>query len=211
MYNSNELGKLSDRELLAEARLFENNLETSAASLGLTSSDHLAMKAVNDQFETQLDEWDAAQTQYGIKSAAKDDGRKSTLAKMRSKRNQIYANEDVSNAALAAVNLPPRDTVKTDSPAPSTAPFGLIEYGKLKHTIHFRDAATPDKKAKPAGMQSCEIYAYIGTTAPTSEKDFDYVGDDTNSPYINNFMMADAGKKVWFMLRWKSKSGAKGT
>lgn len=210
MYNSNELGALSDRELLAVARQYEAQLGVSAASLGFTPAEELAIKLQNDQFESALDDWDAAQAVFDSKKEAKNDRRKATLAELRDQRNRIYANKNVSDAVLASYNLPPRDTVKTDAPAPSSAPFGLIDYGKLKHTIHFRDAAAPDRKAKPAGMQGCEIWHFIGTAAPLSEKDFSYLATDTNSPYEVTYEMEDAGKKVFYLLRWLSKSGERG-
>ena len=102
------------------------------------------------------------------------------------------------------------DDVKTDSPSPSSAPFGLIEYGKLKHIIHFRDSNTPDSEAKPKGMLGCEIYRHIGNAPPASEADFDFVTLDTGSPYVAFYTMADAGKKVFYQLRWISKSGERG-
>lgn len=212
MYNSNELGKLSDRDLLAESRNFEAQLETSAASLGLTSADHLALKAVNDQFETQLNEWDAAQTQYATKSAAKDDGRKNTLGKLRSNRNKIYVNTDVSDAVLASVNMPPRDKVKSDLPelADTSFPIGWIDTVQLKHIIHFRDVNTPDTTRKPEGVRSCEIYRFIGDSPPPLE-DFDFVADDTNTPYVCNYTSADVGKKAIYRLRWRSKDDSVGT
>lgn len=210
MYNSNELGKLSDRDLLAEARAYETKLTVNPADLNFTNTDAAEVKSVNDEFETTLDAWDAVELQEAEILESKSNGRKKVLGKLRSHRKTVYADDSISSETLAGYGMPPRDTVKTPSPAPTTAPIGWIDYGKLKHTIHFRDSATPDKKAKPAGMQGCEIWRYIGAAAPTAESDFDYVATDTDSPYIAFFQMADAGKKCFYLLRWISKSGERG-
>ena len=33
---------------------------------------------------------------------------------------------------------------------------------------------------------------------------------DTSSPHVVNYPMTDAGKKVWYRLRWVTTSGEKG-
>ena len=210
MLNSNELGKLSDRELLAQARAYEAKLYTDGTSLNFGTTEADAMKDVNNLFETTLDAWDAVQIEEAGISQSKSDNRKALLAEWRRQRNVLYADTSVSDSALANAGVPPRDMVKTASAAPATAPVGHVDYGKLKHVIHFRDSATPDKKAKPAGMQGCEIWRFVGTAAPVSEGDYDYVATDSDSPYVAFYSMADAGKKVYYLLRWISKSGARG-
>jgi len=210
MLSSKDLGNLSDRDLLAEARVYEGKLTANPSMLNLTVAEANAVKGFNDGFETALDAWDAVQMDYDGKNQGKNDFRKNVLDELRGQRNVIYADKTVTDAALASAGLPPRDTVKTASPAPTTAPLGSVDYGKLRHTIHFRDSATPDKRAKPKGMQGCEIWRFIGTAPPTSESDYNYVATDTDSPYVAFYTMADAGKKVYYLLRWLSKSGERG-
>ena len=210
MLNSKELGALSDRELLAEARAFGTKLEDNPAGLNLTSADATALASLNDGFEASLNEWDDAQIRESSKNQAKNDWRRQVLDKLRNYRNAAYADPSITDEGLTGYGLPPRDKVKTASPAPTTAPLGQIDYAKLKHTIHFRDSATPDRKAKPKGMQGCEIWRFVGTAAPASESDFDYLATDSDSPYVAFYEMTDSGKKVYYLLRWLSKSGERG-
>ncbi|CAN5215555.1 hypothetical protein BH10ACI1_BH10ACI1_27160 [soil metagenome] len=210
MLNSEQLGNLSDRDLLAQSRAYEAKITADAASLNFTNLEGDAIKNFNNSFESSLDQWGAVQIQEAGISQAKVDGRKALLAELRRQRNVAYADKSVSESALAAAGMPPRDTTKTPTPAPKTAPIGYVDYGKLKHVISFRDSATPDKKAKPAGMLGCEIWRFIGTAPPTAESDYQYVATDTDSPYVSMFQMADAGKKVYYQLRWLSKSGERG-
>jgi len=210
MYNSEQLGRLSDRDLLAYLRAYEGKLTGDEASLNFTTAESDVIKNLNDEFETVLDSWDAVQIEEAGISQLKTARRGALLSEYRGQRNTAYADKTISEAALAEKGIPPRDKTKTASPAPSTAPLGWVDYGKLKHIIHFRDSATPDKKAKPAGMRGCEIWRFIGTAPPTSEDDFRYVATDTDSPYTANFVMADAGKMAYYVLRWISNSGETG-
>ncbi len=126
-------------------------------------------------FETTLNQWDAVQIEEAGINEAKEAGRAGLLAEVRRQRNVLYADTGVSESSLASAGLPPRDKTKTDSAAPKNAPIGWVDYGKLKHTIHFRDSATPDKKAKPDGVRGCEIWHFIGATPPINADDYDYM------------------------------------
>lgn len=210
MLNSNELGALSDRDLLAESRAYEVKLKGDPTQLNLTPADASEVESVNNDFEKTLDNWDAAQMAEDAASQAKKAARKTVLNKLRNHRNQAYADSSITEEKLAGYGIPPRDKIKTASPAPTSAPIGYVDYGKLKHTIYFRDSATPDSEAKPKGMRGCEIWRFTGAGAPASESDFDYVATDTASPYVAFYTMADAGEKVSYLLRWISNSGETG-
>jgi hypothetical protein len=67
-----------------------------------------------------------------------------------------------------------------------------------------------DRAAKPKGKLGAEIWRHIGTKLPAGEADFQFITLDTATPYVVYYTMADAGKKVWYMLRSVSKNGDKG-
>lgn len=208
--NNSKLGKLPDRELLAGVRIFNNTTTAVPTEYALTAAQATELNDELDGFETELDAYEQAQADEDTALRAKRTRRKKIVELARQQFKLARSASGITDEKLAAANLDAYDDEPTPSKTPTTAPFGIIEYGKLKHTIYFRDSATPDSEAKPQGMQSCEIWRYIGDTPPTGEADFDYVADDTNSPYTCFYTMADAGKKVWYILRWKSKSGEKG-
>lgn len=210
MLNSTQLGALSDRELLAESRLYEAKLTDDPAGLNFTSATATGLKALNDSFEASLDAHDASEAAQEADRVTKDDWHDKVLNELRRQRNIAYADTTITKEMLAGFGLPPRDATKTETPAPTTAPTGRVEYGKLKHTIHFRDSATPDRKAKPKGVRGCEIWRYIGTTPPTTENDLSYVATDSDSPYVAFYEMQDANKIVYYTLRWVSNNGETG-
>jgi len=209
MYNSRELGNLSDRDLLAESRSYEAHITTNAAGLNLATADSDAIKGVNNAYENSNDQKDLLAHQFDGAVVLNKTNRKNVLKELRRQRNVLYADTSLSDNDLALAGLPPRDKEQTASAAPANAPSGRVEYGKLKHTIYFKDSLS-DSDAKPKGIMGCEIYHFIGSTAPTSEKDWEYLALDTSSPYIVYYEAEDANKKVFYQLRWVSKSGERG-
>ena len=209
MYNSKELGNLSDRDLLAESRSYEEYVTGNEAGLNFTTADSDAIKSVNNAFESSSDQKDLLEDQLDGVIVLNKNNRKNVLKEYRRQRNVLYADTTLTDADLAKAGLPPRDKEQTASAAPTTAPGGRVEYGKLKHTIYFKDSLS-DSDAKPKGMMGCEIYHFIGTTAPAKEDEWVYLALDTNSPYVVYYEAEDANKKVFYQLRWVSKSGERG-
>lgn len=201
-----DLDRLPDRELLAALRTFNNGTTGSETSFSLTNAMSGNLKTKLDAFEADLDSLDAARAAEDSAIGAKKFTRKDAIAEARQQMKLTRATPGIKGEQLGSLGLDEYDDTPTDSPSPTSAPFALIDYGKLKHTIYFRDAATPDSEAKPKGMLGVEIYHYIGTTPPTSQDDFEYLTFDTNSPYTAFYDMKDAGKKVYYILRWKSKN-----
>lgn len=210
MLKSRELSILSDRELLTEIRAYERKLAVSGESLNFTEAEIAEIAEANDAFSEVLDELGRILAQKAAVVQRKKNLRKNLLKKIRAQRLRLYADTNISDSELAGFGLPKRDRIRTPSPNPETAPIGYIEYAKLMHIIHFRDTESPNSRAKPFGMEGCEIWHYIGDAMPNSEKDFRYVETARKTPFKIDYKMEDAGKNVFYLLRWKSKNGAKG-
>jgi beta-lactamase class A len=93
----------------------------------------------------------------------------------------------------------------TPTPVPVTRPVGNVDTSmRLQHTIHFKDEATPQSKARPARVRGCQIWHKVGGDAPKDPKELQYLATDTASPYVAHFDGADAGKPVYYWLRWEN-------
>jgi hypothetical protein len=205
-----DLSKLSDRDLLAELRVYNNAALANPEAYGLIKAEADALKVDLDNFENSLDEWDAVNAAYDSKLEAKDTARDTALTRGRGQRRITRAHTGISNELLASAGLTPYDEIKTASASPSSEPFALVDFGKLRHTINFRDKETPDTDKKPDSMLGAEIWLKIGGEAPVDNKDCQYLATDTATPYVYTFDGADAGKTAWYLLRWVSKNGDKG-
>jgi hypothetical protein len=208
--NSEKIGKLSDRELLAEVRLMNDATIGDEGSFSLNAAMSGELKTELTGFAGELDAYDGAQVAEDAAVQAKNTRRKKILTLARQQMKLIRATPEMTDEKLAEANLDAYDKTKTASSAPTTAPVGWVDYGKLKHTIYFRDSATPDSEAKPKGMKGCEIWRFVGDGEPASEADYDFVALDSGSPYTAFYTMADAGKKVRYLLRWVSTGDEKG-
>jgi hypothetical protein len=65
-------------------------------------------------------------------------------------------------------------------------------------------------EAKPFGVRGVEIRWAILSEPPTSHDDLARSEFDTRSPYIFQFDLADAGKRLYLCARWENTTGQKG-
>ena len=161
-----DLYKLSDRDLIAALRTFNEGTTGSEASFSLTGAMSGDLKTKIDAYEAGVNTLDDARAAEDAAVNAKNNLRKDAVTEASQQIRLTRATPGIKGDELASVGLDEYDATPTDSPSPSSAPFGLIEYGKLKHIIHFRDSNTPDSEAKPKGMLGCEIYRHIGNAPP---------------------------------------------
>lgn len=205
-----DLQTLSDRDLIAELRVLQTAIDGNEADFGLILGDTIALGTSIDNFETSVDTLDTKKAEAAAAFGDRDNLRGVMNLGAGNKIKQIRLHVGNDPAKLGAAGLDVYDTTSSAAGAPSSAPLALIDYDILKHIIKFRDAATPDKRGKPAGMLGAEIWSKVGGPAPTSDSDFSMVTLDTASPHVIFYSMEDAGKSVWYRLRWVSKSGEKG-
>lgn len=207
---ADKISALSDREMLAELRVYNNAASAAPENYNLTAHEAENLKTRLDEFEAELDAWDQIRTQYDAQLEAKNAIRETVLGLGRAQRRQTRSKADISNETLATVGLAPRKGSRSPSPDPTSVPFALIEYGKLRHTLNFRDKETPGRSRKPAGMLGAEIWLKLGGEPPVDNRECRFVTVSTATPAIVIHDGADAGKTVWYLLRWVSRNGRKG-
>lgn len=123
----------------------------------------------------------------------------------------ILNNSKINDADRVSLGLSSRDRVATASVPPTTQPITKVDFSvRLQHTVSFTDSKTPTSKAKPAGVHGCQIWIKVGDEAPTSAKELQYIATDTATPYLLEFDGTDAGKTVYYWLRWVNKRGQTG-
>ena len=184
------------------------------AEVGLTAADALALQNMGTDFAAAYTANLAAQTAARTARQAKDDLRTKAEAAIRSLVRRIQAYPGTTDAQRQALGITVHDTVL--SPASKAAlaasrPWASVDTSqRLRHTIEFRDAATKDRRAKPAGMKGCEIWVRIGTAPSNPPADMQFLALDTATPYLAEYSLADAGKVAYYMLRWVNTKDEKG-
>jgi hypothetical protein len=140
-------------------------------------------------------------------TATKDTVRDNTKNTLRA----VFA--DIPESALTeadrtTLNMPERSNSRTPAPVPTTKPIAQVDTSKrLEHTIRFTDE--DGSAAKPDGVRGCQIWMKIGSPAVDPDE-LSYLATDTRSPYVYHFEGKEAGKAVYYWLRWENTRGETG-
>lgn len=123
----------------------------------------------------------------------------------------LASNTRVTDSDRESLGLTVRTGTHTPVPPPSTLPIGNIDFSvNLQHSIHYFDQTTPQHRAKPAGVHGCEIWMKIDGQAPVKTSELFYLATDTRSPHVLTFDGDQAGKMVYYRLRWVNRRGEPG-
>lgn len=124
---------------------------------------------------------------------------------------KVNGHPQADNALRAKAGLPAHEETRAPRNAPATRPLVRLEStGRWMLTIHFMDELTPTKLAKPEGVQGAQIWFFVGDTAPADPVDFRFLFLDTRTPYVHTHAAVDAGKTVFYALRWANAKGEVG-
>ncbi len=190
------------------------SVNDAANPLGLTPTQ---ITAFNTDVATWSPAWSAyvaaAPTFHGLVTA-KDTARAAMEAAARAVNKLVQANSAVPDSAKTAAQLPIHKTTHTPVGPIATAPMIYkMDNEHLLHRIWFSDASTPGKRAKPPGAHFCELREQIvdaGGAAPTDPNAMPFLANETKTPNRNDFDPADAGKTVYYALRWINTKGDPG-
>jgi len=181
------------------------------AKFGVTAEDVAALQAAQATWEKAYPAHVDAQKAAAAATQAKDETRGNLEKVIRGLAKKIHGTPGMTNAVRAEAGLPARDGSRTSVGAPTTRPLGRVEQkGHFTLVIHFVDEATPQRLAKPDGVQGCQIFSFVGDAAPVDPAGYGFVALDTRTPYTDEHPAADAGKAVHYLLRWQNAKGETG-
>jgi hypothetical protein len=184
---------------------FVDYAAANGAALGLTPAQITSVQAVHADWGVKYPASITAQAAGNSAVQAKNDSRSGAEELVRSLVGMMQASTAVTDAQRQALGITVRATSRTAAGAPTTKPVATIDTSqRLRHTINFVDELTPTSRAKPEGVQGCEIWMKVGDPAPAGPNDVHYLALDTRTPYTVEFEAADAGKTAYYMLRWIS-------
>jgi hypothetical protein len=122
------------------------------------------------------------------------------------------SNPDIKPEELAGMGLPMKDKEPTPVQPPTTRPVLEVDTSeRFLHEVEFYDeTAAGGSKAKPAGVQSCEIRFAIAAAPPADPSGYTYHSDDSRTPCEVEFTAAEVGKTAHYIARWKTRTGETG-
>jgi hypothetical protein len=145
---------------------------------------------------------------------AKDVARTALEKEVRPITNFVQGYTKTTDADRATIGITVRDTSKTPSPTPTSAPVVQVESGqRLTHRLRFTDAAAPTRRGKPPGTIGAEVWLALtptGQPAPPLGDSYKFLSVSSRGNLQTDFPSAEAGKTAYYALRWVSTRGEKG-
>lgn len=199
----------------AEFNIWQGNLlvlvDTNTAVWGILAADVTALKTKQTAWITAFTKASNKQNRSAADVRAKDDAREPYEKGLRSFIAQWLANNNkVTDSDRERMDITVKSGTRTPVAIPVSMPVATVDFSvRQQHSLFFVDSAT-NGKAKPDGVQGCEVWMKNGGEAPKTDADFSYVGIDTKSPYVISFSVSDIGKTVYYRMRWINKRGQTG-
>ena len=135
--------------------------------------------------------------------AVKNTTRAAFEAVLRPIIRQLKANPAVTDDLLVAMGLHPDSHTRSRAAVPATAPQLAIRNGlHLEHLVDIKDSASPNSKAKPAGVVGCKLYCQVGGAPPADTSGMALLEIPTDTPYHAHFTGAQAGLVAYYRGCW---------
>jgi hypothetical protein len=181
----------------------------------VTNKARLLVSATNvTNVTAQLSTWNAvfpASQNRNTRTQSIIDNKDNAKAAIMATLRTIFA--DIPASALTVedrntLNIAKKSTSRTPPAVPNTKPIAKVDTSRrLEHTISFTDE--DGSAAKPSSVRGCQIWFKIGDPA-IDPSELSYIATDTASPYTYHFNGENAGKNVYYWLRWENSRGEVG-
>lgn len=153
-----------------------------------------------------------AENTFRSATETKNSTRGSLEALIRQAAALVQADPTVTDAQKESLGITVRKKTRTPVGVPSSTPslarVDTSTRGILR--LFIVDASTPESRAKPPGVQGCEIREQIGGTVPTDPNAMQFLAIETRMPYRADFAPTEVGKTVFLAFRWLNTRGDAG-
>lgn len=195
---------------------------------GLDPNDLTDLKKALDLWNAMYPAHVKAQAAAEGARAAKQNARLALEREIRPVTNFVQGYNKTTDADRATIGITVRDTSKTPSPTPTSAPVVRVESGlRLTHRLKFTDGAAgtgaPTRRGrggKPPGTIGAEVWLALtptGQPAPPlnspgqdGSDSYKFLSVSSRGNLQTDFPSAEAGKTAYYALRWVSTRGEKG-
>lgn len=193
----------SDAELGVWMKNYMKKLDSLKGSLNLNAASVSELTDLGTAFDADLNKVSEARASLASATQAKDTSRRALEESVRRMTRELQVNPALTDADKADLQITVTDQKRTPAAVPQTRPVARIDTSKpQQHTVSWVDEATPISKAKPEGVYGCELRCQVGGAEPADPDEMSFLAIDTRSPYVAQFDGTDAGKTVYYRLRW---------
>lgn len=200
-----------DSEFLTWGNNFAALITASPTTYGLAAPDAVIIQNVADAFAAAYATATAPSTRNLVTIAAKDGARSAAFTVYSSYYARIKVNPAVTTSDKNDLGVRYPDDPPSPIPPPATPPIlELQQQYHLGGTLRFADSATPDKRAKPAGVLAMILVRTVGVAAGTDPELALLDGVFTKQPISLAFGAGDVGKICTLWSRWTNRKGEEG-
>jgi hypothetical protein len=193
----------SDAEFSIWMKNYSTKLNTLKGSLNLNGQSLTDLGSLQSAYDADLQKVNEARASMASAAQAKDKSRQLLEESVRQLTRELQVNTALTDADKADLQITVTDQTRTPAAVPQSRPVAQVDTSKpQQHTISWVDEATPTSKAKPEGVYGCELRCQIGGAEPVNPDDMKFLAIDTRSPYVAHYDGADAGKTIYYRLRW---------
>ncbi|MBV5281690.1 MAG: hypothetical protein JZU53_04555 [Paludibacter sp.] len=179
---------------------------------GISSEEEQRLGSKQSLWKTAFSKTSNKQNRTAADVQAKNDALDDYKKEIRSFVTEFLAsNSLVTDSDRTRMGLTVKSGTRTATPVPTTSPLGTVDFSvRLQHTLHLSDNATPQSKAKPAGVHGCEVWVKLGGDAPKDASELSYLGVSTTNAYTATYEGKQANTMAYYWLRWVNTRGEHG-
>lgn len=190
---------------------FTNLLTATPAAYGTTAPIALEVQTAYDAFKAAYDISSSPETRTPAAVAATRQAETDFRAKIRPVGVNISRNPAVSDELKTGIGVTVQTGSRTPVPAPVTSPaLSVLNVDGQSLNFEYRDATTPNTKAKPPGVTGLQLFASVGIAPAVDPDAAKLVSTLTKSPARFLIPVGSTGKIVTLFARWVTTGGPGG-
>lgn len=184
-----------------------------SAALGLSADDVADLTDQQTAWTAALLAHQTAQAAARTARQTKETSKRSLRSGVRVLVRRLQALPAMTDALRAQLGITVTNgqAVPNEGTLPQTRPIVTVDTGeRLRHTLRFVDESTPTRRAKPPGVQACEVWMKVGGPPPADASELIFAGAATRARHVVSFEGGQANQSVHYMLRWVGPRGSRG-
>jgi hypothetical protein len=200
-----------DAEYLAFVQNMSTLVTASPTSYGLLAADAVALAALVGVFATLMTTVSSTLTKTPRATIDKNTARAQLTAEIRMLARRVQSTPSVTAGQKLSLGITVPDHTRSPAAVPTTRPL-LTVIGLTSRNLKFRmvDESTPLKRAKLPGIDSAEVYSFVGTTPPLELSGWVYRGVFRKSEFNLAFDGTQIGQLAHVKAVWKNTRGESG-
>ncbi len=197
-----------EADIVTGSQMFATLISAQPTTYGLVAAQATAFSALNATLQTAYATWANRTTRTPVATDNKQLAIKNMRASAINLAKIIYSTPTVTDGQLNGLGLLPRET-RTVRPVPTVAPIVTVldVTGRLVK-VRFENPLTEDRRAKPTGVVSINLFSYVGPVSPSDPRQYHYEGPSSRMTAEVLFPNTIAsGSTIWLSASWVTQRG----